>query len=83
MAEELEKATRKSTAVSAAISSAQVTDKTREPPGSLLQNGVPRVLGLVSGFSPPGWVMWLPSGQASLVLLAWYYGSGANLNRAA
>lgn len=83
MAEECEKATRKSTAVGTAVSLPQVTDNTREPPGSLLQNGVPTVRGRSPGSRLPGWVVWLPSGQASLVLLAWHYGSGANLYRAA
>jgi len=66
------------------ISSDQIADKTSELPGSLLQNGAAGGQGVVPGGSPPGWVVWLPVGQASLAVLAWHFSSAAeNLDRAA
>jgi uncharacterized protein YerC len=84
MDEALAKFTQKRVAVSMAISSAQRTDKTTERVGPPLQNG-PRLPGGAGGGGgpSPGWVVWLPSGPASLAVLSYFYAGASELNRAA
>ena len=73
-----------------AISSAQVPDKTAKSTTSLLQNGLGGLGGLGGGGAgggggtpPPGWVVWLPPGSASLAVLSYLYASASELDRAA
>jgi hypothetical protein len=92
MDEALAKSTRKPTRVGMAISSAQATDKTAKNTKSLLQNGLGLGLGGGGdgggrggrgGAPPPGWVVWLPPGSASLAVLSYFYASASELDRAA
>jgi len=56
-----------------------VTDTARE----LLARNCLNTEQTVTDTTIPGWIAWLPSDQAALVLLAWHYGSVAKLDAAA
>jgi hypothetical protein len=59
----------------------QVAETTRENIDSVPHNGHGGVAR--PGWAAPAWVVWLPAEQASVAVLAWYYGSTVELDRAA
>ena len=52
--------------------------ETYEPNGPRLPGGAGG-----GGGPSPGWVVWLPSGPASLAVLSYFYAGASELNRAA